>query len=60
MPRPDALERAIDDAADHGQAGDPDHEVGDLQQLARQLWALLTPAQRRAFAGAWRPWSAES
>lgn len=37
-------------AQQHGQDSDPDHEVGDLQDMLRAMWALLTPAQRVAFA----------
>jgi hypothetical protein len=50
------LETVLDAAARHGAEGDPDHEVGDLQDLARDLWALLSPTQRAAFARAdrWR------
>jgi|GEM_PF-1586572 len=36
------------DAADHhgNDAGDPDHTVGDLQELLRAAWKSMTPAQR--------------
>lgn len=50
MIRPSFLEAVIDAAARHGAEGDPDHEVGDLQDLARDLWALLSTAQRTRFA----------
>lgn len=30
-------------------AGEPDHEVGDLQDLLRALWDGCTPRQRAAF-----------
>lgn len=50
------IERAIADAARHGEQSEPEHEIGDLQQLARQLWALLSPAQRKTFTAQWRPW----
>lgn len=46
------LETVLDAAAHHGTEGDPDHEVGDLQDLARDLWALLSPTQRATFARA--------
>lgn len=38
-------------AQQHGQDSDPDHEVGDLQDMLRAMWAILTPAQRVAYAG---------
>jgi hypothetical protein len=53
-----AIERAIEDAARHGADSEPEHEIGDLQALARQLWALLTPDQRKAFSASWRSWEA--
>lgn len=45
----DDLERILAAAEKHGMAGDPDMEVGDLQQLARDLWKILTPDQRKMF-----------
>jgi hypothetical protein len=30
----------------HGLESEPDHEVGDLQDLLREAWRLMTPAQR--------------
>lgn len=50
------IDRAIEDAVFHGEASEPEQEIGDLQELARQLWRLLTPEQRKAFAAQWRPW----
>ena len=44
------VEFYIEQATQHGELSDPDHEVGDLQQYLRQAWALLTPEQRIAFA----------
>jgi hypothetical protein len=38
-------------AQNHGRESDPDHEVGDLQVLVRDLWALLTPQQRSSSFG---------
>ncbi len=35
----------------HGEKSEPDMEVGDLQQLVKDLWAILTPAQRASFQG---------
>lgn len=45
----DILDLILDAAKKHGEADDPDMEVGDLQQLARDLWSVLTPDQRKAF-----------
>lgn len=45
----DILDLILAAATRHGQAGDPDMEVGDLQQLTRDLWSLLTPEQRQSF-----------
>lgn len=36
-------------AKQHGEDSDPDHEVGDLQDLLRPMWAILTPEQQRNF-----------
>jgi hypothetical protein len=44
----DDLERILTAATKHGDT-DPDMEIGDLQQLARDLWKILTPEQRKAF-----------
>jgi len=44
------VELCILAATEHGKhAEDPDHEVGDLQGCLREMWAMLTPAQRAAF-----------
>lgn len=44
------LERVLTAAEKHGQDSEPDMEVGDLQQLARDLWTVLTPEQQTVFA----------
>lgn len=44
------LEKIISAAERHGQLSEPDMEVGDLQELARELWAALTPEQQKSFA----------
>lgn len=36
-------------ATRHGADGEPDHEVGDLQQLVLAMWAEMTPAQHARF-----------
>ena len=44
------VEFYITAAQNHGEADDPDHEVGDLQDFLRGVWDLLTPEQILAFA----------
>lgn len=44
------LQYYLDAAQQHGEDSEPDHEVGDLQDLLRTMWSLLTPEQRMAFA----------
>src|SRR3954454_16560550 len=39
----EGLEALFALARRHGERDDPDHEVGDLQDLCRALWDLLTP-----------------
>lgn len=41
------VEQLIDAAQAHGEESEPDHEVGDLQDLVRSCWEIMTPAQRR-------------
>ena len=41
------LERLIEAARRHGEDSEPDHEVGDLQDILRAAWEELTPDQRR-------------
>lgn len=43
------LEALLKIAKAHGEDSEPDHEVGDLQDLLRPMWALLTPEQRGAY-----------
>ncbi|MBG6083059.1 hypothetical protein [Rubrivivax gelatinosus] len=45
------IEEFIDAAKQHGVDSEPDHEVGDLQDLLRAMWELLTPEQRLAYVG---------
>lgn len=47
----DDLDRILSAAEKHGLDAGPDMEVGDLQQLARDLWNVLTPDQRKNFVG---------
>jgi len=44
------ISKVIESAYRHGFDSEPDMEVGDLQEVVRDLWKLLTPAQRKAFA----------
>ena len=50
------IDNVIESAYRHGFDSELDMEVGDLQSLARDLWKLLTPAQRKTFAAdpTWR------
>lgn len=48
MCKTDPLERLIDYAQQHGIDSEPDHEIGDLHELSRAMWALLTTPQKAA------------
>lgn len=41
------LERLLKAAAAHGRESDPDHEVGDLQDILRSAWRTMSPEQRK-------------
>lgn len=62
QPDPD-LERFLAGAQRHGAESDePEHEVGDLQDMLRAAWALMSPEQRAewersAAAEAMREWA---
>lgn len=43
----DPLERLLEGARQHGLQSEPDHEIGDLQDVLRFCWTLLTPEQRQ-------------
>lgn len=46
---PAPLERLLQAADNHAEdSGEPDHAIGDLQDLLRAAWALMTLEQRRA------------
>ncbi len=45
---PNLANALIAAARQHGQDDDPQHEVGDLQDLVRAMWRLMTPSQRVA------------
>jgi hypothetical protein len=44
------IETFIAAAQKHGEDSEPDHEVGDLQDMLRAAWSIMTPEQRRTFA----------
>lgn len=41
------LDEILTAAQRHGEAGEPDHEVGDLQSVLRAAWDLMTLEQRQ-------------
>lgn len=41
------LEGILDAAKAHGEEGEPDHEVGDLQDVLRAAWTMMSPDQRK-------------
>lgn len=43
------IEMLLDIARQHGEDSEPDHEVGDLQDLLRPMWKMLTSRQRQQF-----------
>lgn len=49
-PRMLDVEFYIEAAQQHGADSEPDHEVGDLQDFLRAMWAMLSVEQRRQFA----------
>lgn len=46
MARDSLLEELLTAALEHGEEGEPDHEVGDLTALVEACWAKLTTVQR--------------
>jgi len=46
----DKIETFIQAAKNHGELDDPDHEVGDLQDMLRVAFRLMLPGQVKAFA----------
>ncbi|WP_143694518.1 hypothetical protein [Variovorax sp. JS1663] len=45
-PNDPRIQRVLNAAQQHGENDDPDHEVGDLQDVLRAAWSLLTLEQR--------------
>lgn len=48
--KPDLLQVLIRAAENHGMESEPDHEVGDLQDLLSMTWPLLTKKQQNEIA----------
>lgn len=44
-----SLPELFEAAIKHGEDSEPDHEVGDLQDLLTEMWDLLTAEQRAKF-----------
>lgn len=44
------IEDIISAAETHGSFEDPDHETGDLQNVLRAAWAIMTIDQKMALA----------
>ena len=42
------IEDVLDAAQRHGEASEPDMEVGDLQVVLRHAWTLLSEEQQRS------------
>ena len=40
------LEKLLAGAKAHGSFSEPDHEVGDLQEVLRTCWEYLSPTQK--------------
>lgn len=49
MSTPSMLDDFIKAATNHGRDSEPDHEVGDLQDMLRTAWKIMTPEQRIRF-----------
>ncbi|CAN7783441.1 hypothetical protein LJR175_008322 [Variovorax sp. LjRoot175] len=45
-PKDPRVERILNAAEQHGQNSEPDHEVGDLQDVLRAAWSLMSTEQR--------------
>ena len=46
------IERVLNAAQQHGENDEPDHEVGDLQDVLRAAWSLMTLEQRNQLMAA--------
>ena len=47
LPPDTRLQQLLDMAQQHGEDSEPDHEVGDLQEMLTACWATMSPADRR-------------
>lgn len=54
MPSSASLSDLIEAAKAHGEASEPDMEVGDLHEVLGTCWEVMTPAQRKAVFAAHR------
>lgn len=45
----DILEKLLKAADQHGEDDDPDHTVGDLQDLLRKAWSIMSVGERQIF-----------
>ncbi len=43
-----SLRRLLDQAEEHGKEGDPEHEVGDLQDMLTACWKFLAMAEKHS------------
>lgn len=51
-PKDPRVERILKAAEQHGQNSEPDHEVGDLQDVLRAAWSLMSTEQRNQLMAA--------
>ena len=47
----DILEKLLNAADSHGQDDDTDHTVGDLQDLLRRAWTIMSVGEHRRLLG---------
>jgi hypothetical protein len=50
--RDSRVDRILTAAQQHGSNSEPDHEVGDLQEVLRAAWSLMLPEQRNQLMAA--------
>jgi hypothetical protein len=53
------IEALLAAAQAHGEQSEPDHEVGDLQEILRACWAAMTPRARRQILDGFRDFLAD-
>lgn len=49
-----SIEKVLRAAAAHGEASDPDMRVGDLEEVARVCWSLLSSEARKQVLDSWQ------